>query len=335
MLASLLIDEDVEALSTAAGDGLAAKLALMPLAFPEVQQLIDAGPQGAEAMLAYFQGTPDFESQDDLILMAYALEQIDYFDGLDRLTDFLETNITGDVPAAVSAVTHTARWLLGMPRSPSCAYVASEIEATIDAANAELADSMFGAKRLHPRKGQQKECHREFVLVDANGQALVYPAGHPKGGQPITVGGTIRPATDTVPDATATDESNRVEAGSGTYVNYTDPESGVTYEGKPTRLFNCAGFAFRHFNDGMKWNADPGAWFDALNSAGALETRAERRRGGRGRFCFLLRAGRFAGARRAGSQPVDALRRAGDQRGPLVGVVYGGCGRGVFLRGRV
>ena len=261
---SLMNDPLASMASAFAGDSIAAKRDVMPLLFPELDDLMAAGPTGAEAMLAEFVGNPSFEDDDHLFLLAYALERMDYYPGLDRLVDFLDENITGAVPVTTAEVTHAIRWMVGLPLNESASYQASEIEETIDVARADLAFR----SRVDPAK-LKASCLRQFVLLDANGQPLMYPGTS----TPITVGGNVWPA-----DADASlsaqkvnDEDWRVEHGGGTRVSYTDPISGETFEGRPTKCFNCAGFAFRSFNDGMKWTAAPADWFRALTAADALE----------------------------------------------------------------
>ncbi|MBU0640781.1 MAG: hypothetical protein KKB50_18100 [Planctomycetes bacterium] len=274
-------DENAAAAMKFAGDSMSGVRGVIPELFPHLFELIARDAEVAEEMLKLFDGQPPVEEDSALVLMAYALEQMGYTPGRDRLVSFLQGNITGDVPMTLAAVTHAVRGMLDLPQKESAWYLASEIEETIAAATGTL--TARGRTKL---AGEKKSCWREFVLLGDDGQPLVYPAGHALAGQPITVGGRIQPSDAEVPDKQAGDERYRVEHGEGTYVAYTDPESGVTYEGAPSRLFNCAGFAFRYFNDGMKWTADPAEWFDALNSAGALEKVSSNWSASAGNFVF-------------------------------------------------
>ncbi len=263
----VLADDTVAEASAFAGDGLAAKRALLPQLYPELADLIAAGSEATQAIVAEFSGTPSYLQDDQLFLLAYALEQINDPGGLDPLVRFVDANITGEVPTALAAATHAIRGLLGMASNDTASYLGSEIEETLTAAGFTEA-----ARFIQERGPQFESCWREFVLTDGSGQPLTYPAGHPKAGQRVVVGGTIVSGDTRLPASQSAAESNRVEGGGGSYVTYTDPEhSDVTFEGQPTRRFNCAGFAFRQFNDGLQWNAEPGSWFAALTAVGAIE----------------------------------------------------------------
>ncbi|MFQ5490651.1 MAG: CHAP domain-containing protein [Phycisphaerae bacterium] len=284
-----------------AGDGIAAKRALMPGLFDELDELQNGGSEAAEAMLERFAGERSFEEDEELFLLAYALEQMNYTAGIDRLVTFLEQNITNALPATLAGVTHAVRSMTGMTLSPTFFYHVSDIEETIASAGGGALmklDSVNQDNAGHTKdaglglKGNLKICYREFILQTPDGKDAVWPEGHPQAGQPIKLTGTILPSDATIRPQDDKDERDRVNAGGGTYVDFTDPANpDVTWDGRPNRLFNCAGFAFRRFNDGGKWNAAPANWFSALRTVGAIEPVASDAEAAPGDFVFYFAGG--------------------------------------------
>lgn len=245
-----------------AGDGLQARRVEMSTLLPALEELIAAGPAGRDAMLARFTGQPAAEEDDGLSMLAYALERIADAGVLETLRTFLASNLTGEVPSTLSAVTHAIRSLEGKALQPSAAYLISEMEAT-----AGISDQAAKSARRQQATGKQS-CAREFYLLDASGQRI-----QDQQGNDIRVGGTV--FNPTVNEGFATSSpamklAERVRTEGGAAFDYVDPQSGVTFQGEPTRRFNCAGFAFRHFVGGQQWIADPQRMLQALTDAGLL-----------------------------------------------------------------
>ncbi len=246
------------------GDGQLARRERIPELFPEFAELSAAGSAGASAVLPRFSGQPSAAQDESLSVFALVLETINDRSVVPELVDFLSANATGEVPAALSAVTHAIRRLEGMATDPSAAYLISEIEATIDAAGGASA-KITPTQQLITTK---MSCAREFYLLDANRNRI-----KDANGNDIRVGGTVFNPSVNEGFATSTPGQNlaaRVAAEGGTAFDYTDPQTRVVYQGEPTRRFNCAGFAFRHFVNGRQWIADPGRMFNAFTAADLL-----------------------------------------------------------------
>ncbi len=268
---SLVEEQAVPEAFRYAGDSIAAKRVLMPGLFGQVDDLVAGGSQATEASLSRFDGSPTFDQDEELFLLAYALEQINDPASVGRLVDFLDRNITNALPATLAGVTHAVRSMTGMTLSPTFFYHASDIEETITAARGGSLKATASSDGTRS-KGNLQVCYREFIVKKADGTDAVWPADHPQAGQPIKLSGTILPSDTLIRQQDIDDESARVLAGGGTPVDFTDPNvPGVTWQGEPTRTFNCAGFVFREFNDGANWNAAPSNWFDALRNSDALE----------------------------------------------------------------
>lgn len=264
LVAELKTSESAETLRDV-GDGLSARRERMPELFPELNMLIAAGPHGAAAMLPSFSGRPNIDEDESLSIFAFALEQIGDEGVVPDLVAFLDANTTGEVPSALSAVTHAVRVLEGMSTVPSTAYLISEIEETI----AQLSG---GAGKVRPTQQlvtTKESCNREFYLLDANRNRVKDADGND-----IRVGGTVFNPSVNEGFATSTpgqNLANRVREEGGTAFDYVDPESRVTYQGEPTRRFNCAGFAFRNFVNGRQWTAHPDRMFNAFTDGDLLE----------------------------------------------------------------
>ncbi len=246
------------------GDGLSARRERIPDLFPEVATLINAGADGAAAMLPSFLGQSGIDEDESLSIFAYALERIGDRSVVSDLVAFLDANATGEVPSALSAVTHAVRVLEGMPTVPSSAYLISEIEETI----AALSDGTGKVRPAQQLITTKMSCNREFYLLDENRNRVKDADGND-----IRVGGTVFNPNVNEGFATSTPGQNlaaRVVEEGGTPFDYVDPETRVRYQGEPTRRFNCAGFAFRHFVNGRQWIADPARMFDALTEGIAL-----------------------------------------------------------------
>lgn len=248
------------------GDGLAARRARVATVFPEVETLVAAGTQGAAAVVPRFDGQPDIDADESLFVYAYVLEQVGDASVVPDLVAFLERNATGEVPAALSSATHAVRVLQGSPTDPTAAYLPSEIGETIDSLDGESSKDRFAP--LQQATGAQESCGGEFYLLDANGDRIIDASG-----KEIRVGGTLfNPSVDAgfAASSPGTKLAARVVNEGGTPFDYTDPQSGDTFAGMPSRRFNCAGFAFRHFVGGKQWIADPARMFKALNDASLL-----------------------------------------------------------------
>jgi len=246
------------------GDGLAAKRAAIPESYPMIEDLIAEGDEAAEAMLDKFIGRPSRDSDYHLFLFAYALEQMQYTQGVDRLVTFLEENLTGEVYLSLSAVTHAIRSMTSQPLDSASAYFVSEMEATIQ--NAVMNQSQLIEVRGDNRSKERKSCTKEFVLIDKNGDDLYYPPGHTKKGK-ITFAATLF-SRNTLTDkpSRSLDIFNDVIKGGGIYVN-----GGTEYRGQPTNQLNCAGYVTRHANAGGQWIAHPERLYEAFIAAGAMD----------------------------------------------------------------
>ena len=250
------------------GDGLAARQAAIDELFPQVQQLIDAGDQGAQELLQHFQGAASGDQDIALSIYAYVLGRMNYTAGKGQLAQWLETNITGEVPDACSAVTQALRTMQAdadLAPKDTAYYLFSEMEKTIEAVQ-----GFSFAKRARLAKAPDaKECGREFYLIGADGMRI-----KDANGKDIKVGGTVTdPNVGSGLENTSEGQrkAREITDGGGTYVTGTDAVSGTTFEGYPTKRFNCAGFAFRGFIGGRRWRADPGEMLDRLTAAGLLE----------------------------------------------------------------
>ena len=278
---SHLDDPNVAAELYGVGDGQEARRRAMPVLFPEVQDLIAGGDAAAESVLEKFQGLASGDDDLSLSIYAYVLEQMGGTAAIPQLAEFLDDNITGAVPDTVSAVTHALRVLMADSASPpddTASYLASEIETTL----ADAGSSKYSTWQA--KGGSAGTCLREFYLLDANGDRISDGKG-----DYVKVGGTaVNPADDAgFADNAGKPLGKKVTGEGGTYVSYIDPEtgatirgwkdpeSGVIFEGYPTKRFNCAGYAFRNFNDGQRWLGDPGRMLDSLTKGGALESISE------------------------------------------------------------
>ena len=244
------------------GDSLAAKRAAIPESYPLIDDLIAEGDEAAEAMLKKFTGRPPRDSDYQLFLFAYALEQMQYTQGLDQLATFLEENLTGEVYLSLSAVTHAIRSMTFQPLESSSAYFVSEMEDTIQ--NAGVSQSQMVEVSSDNGTAERKSCTKEFVLIDDNGDDLTYPDGHAKAGQKIIFAATLF-SKNTMPDSLSRDIFDEVINGGGTYVN-----GGTTYQGQPTNQLNCAGYVTRQANGGGQWVAHPERVYEAFKAAGAM-----------------------------------------------------------------
>lgn len=269
-IAEQLATEDSAYSLQSLGDGLAARQAAMAELFPEIQELLDTGDLAGQVLAERFDGVATGDQDAALSIYAYVLAQLGYTTAQDQLSDFLRDNITGEVPDACSAVTHTLRTFLADPDLPpkdSAYYLMSEMEDTI---NATLGYSYY-KKIVTAKAAEAKECGREFYILGADGKRI-----KDANGKDIKVGGTVSdPNASSGFENTALGQKKAKEItdGGGTYVTYTDPQSGTVFEGYPTKRFNCAGFAFREFIGGQRWRADPKDMLNSLgeNGAGLLE----------------------------------------------------------------
>jgi hypothetical protein len=256
------------------GDGLLARRLLIPTRFPEAALLIASGPNGAAAIVNEFQGQASADEDEALSILAFVLELIGDRSVVGPLADFLSNNLTSGVPATLSAVTHAIRVLEGVPAEPTAEYLISELEQTAADFQSASAKTTRAAQLITTKE----TCGREFYLLDANRNRI-----QDANGNDIRVGGTVfNPSVyegfaDTAP---AMRLAARVREEGGMPFDYTAPESRVVFEGEPSRRFNCAGFAFRHFVEGRQWQAHPARMHEALVAAGLLvavdESDAER-----------------------------------------------------------
>lgn len=264
-----LVVEDLKTTASAetlrdVGDGLSARRDRILELFPEVAALIEAGADGVAAMLPSFSGQPGIDEDEALSIFSFALEQIGDRSVVPDLEAFLEANSTGEVPAALSAVTHAIRVLEGMPTVPSTAYLISEVEETL----ALLSDRTGTGESTPQFMTTKRSCNREFYLLDDDHNRI-----QDADGNDIRVGGTVFNPSVNEGFATSTPGQNlaaRVVQEGGTPFDFIDPQSRITYQGEPTRRFNCAGVAFRNFVNGRQWIAHPDRMFDALTEGNAL-----------------------------------------------------------------
>ncbi len=252
-------DDSVEEVLRTPGDGLAAKRDNLTTLYPKVADLIDGGDEAAVQMMTKFGGSPNREHDSQLFLFAYALEQMQYSEGVEDLVTFLEENSTGDVYMSLSAATHAIRGLSGIDQDPTSAYLISEIEKTIEQAGGTSSLSILS------NGSTRTSCTKEFILLDAQGNDLYYPAGHAKAGQLIKFAGTIF-SKNSLTDAMSRSLFDDVVAGGGVYV-----EGGRFYQQQPTNQLNCGGYVTRNANpEGGQWIAHPDRIYEAFIAAGAM-----------------------------------------------------------------
>lgn len=292
LIATLSDSSNAEKLRVA-GDGLASRRSAMSDLFPETQQLITEGSAAGDQIVQKFQGQAVAEDELSLSILAYVLEQINYAQGIPQLVAFVNSNISGIVPDATQAVTHALRVLSAQngiatdsvgPPKDSAYYLADEMEQTA----AALAQPNPAAKTIGRDKAPDAmSCSREFFLIDPSTLAHIKDAN----GNDLKVGGqVINPAADasfaTTPAAQRLQSD--VQAQGGRYDTQVTGGGSTVFVNQPSKRFNCAGFAFRDFNDSKPWVADPQEMLASLTSSGALRELGTLETAQQGDFVFFV-----------------------------------------------
>ncbi len=233
----------------------------LPLLFPQVADLQGGTGDTVAALADAFKDPSGLDQDLELAIFAYALELVGDVSAVPTLKEFLSKNISGEYILAPHFVTRAILVLEGKP-DPSDQtywYSADEMQQAAGIATETQGQALKG----DDLGGGRKSCSRQFVLVGESGEPLYYYDYDGVKRKAIVDG--RRHASDYVPPAMAQNWKDKVSTGGGVYVN-DDPK----FPGSPTAQFNCAGYAFRDFNGGDTWTADPHRWFRVLMGTGAI-----------------------------------------------------------------
>lgn len=232
---------------------------------PEVQALVTGGDDTQAALQDAFSGEASVDDDLALTTYAWALEQRGATGAIATLRTWLAANLAGDAEVAPHVVAHAVFALAGTPDPVGDAYwyVPTDLAAASTGGTTSLADALGpGGQGAGASTERDRACGRQLVLVDGDGEPLYYDDDGIR--RKAVLGGREHTADTLTPDMEAHWRA-MVTDGGGTYV-----DEGEGWVGRPTRRFNCAGYAFRAMNDGRPWTADPGAWFKVLKGVGAL-----------------------------------------------------------------
>ncbi|MFH2063562.1 MAG: hypothetical protein ABIK15_00010 [Pseudomonadota bacterium] len=229
-------------------------------AFPRYPDLLSGGEDAKQYLRNSFTGTPGFEEDIKFVIYALALEELNDTASISTLQTFLHNNINGDLNWASHFITHAIKTLLGDSDLEISGYYSGE---QMQAAAAVSSVQAFSYTRSQTADDQRPSCRRQYVLVDAQGNPLTYVDGNGHTRDAVVYGTEF--STSQIPQEIHDYYTEQVRTGGGTYVN-----DDSMFPGTPSKQFNCAGYAFRNFNNGNRWTSDPSLMFDVLTRTGAL-----------------------------------------------------------------
>ncbi|MBM4397242.1 MAG: hypothetical protein FJ087_16350, partial [Deltaproteobacteria bacterium] len=243
-----------------ASGGAAGLRDAMPARFPALADLSRPDPAIRDALVGQLAGTPRFERDLELAIYAYALERMGDEAAIPGLSRFVTENLNADAWWSLHFATHALLALGGGLAAGDTGFY-SPAEARAAAASGGARSSALAA--VASAADGRPSCAKRYRLVDGDGNPITY----------VDAGGTTRPvavggnefATASVPASVAANYKAEVTGGGGTYVA-DDPE----FPGEPSKQFNCAGYAFRDFNGGKRWTADPADMHAKLVGSGLL-----------------------------------------------------------------
>ena len=238
--------------------GLAGLRAAVEVAFPAVARLVDGGTAARDKMVEAFGGQPPFDDDLKLAIFAFALEKMGEAGPVKTLKAFVAGNLTGDLWWSPHFAVHAIHALSGKPDAADKAWYRLSEQRTASGA------LLLGAA---DDTTTRSSCVRQFLLVDAGGQAVTFPDGATQRNA-VVAGQEF--AASTVPDGVRDGYLAAVAAGGGTYA--TDD---TQFAGVPSKQFNSAGYVFRELNGGRRWVVDPSEAYRSLVGAGALVEVAE------------------------------------------------------------
>lgn len=230
--------------------------------FPEIVDLIGGGPRARDFMLKAFEGTASFSQDMELSIYAYALEFMGDPEVIVPLQAFILNNLNSDLYFALHFVTQTVKTLRGDTDLEDTFYYTGHQMLDVATGQAALTGEYFADSSSGT---PPKSCTRRYVLLDHEGKPIVWTDANGNPHEAFVEGNTYADAY--LPDTLRALFLSSVPTGNGTFV-HDDPE----FSGEPSKLFNCAGYAFRHFNGGKKWTADPTVMHKVLvTQTGLLE----------------------------------------------------------------
>lgn len=255
---------------------------------PEVRALVAGGDAARDFLLEALKGEHGYSRDLSRAIYAAALGEMGDASALVGLRTFVAENLLGDLLWAPHLATDAILKLEGAPRSASGAYSMLQMQAVA------RIDPITGGRQV-TSSGLPLLCGRQYVLVGADGEALTLPNG-----EAAVVHG-VEHWRGRLPDSVRDNYLEAVPGGGGVYVT-DDP----VYPGEPDRRFNCAGYAFRRFNGGQPWTADPAAMFEVLVATGALEVITDEDAAQPGDVVFYYREGQDLPGHVAEVHTVDA-----------------------------
>jgi hypothetical protein len=238
----------------------------LPTTFAGFGALAVSTPAVTAALLDAFSGAPANDADLKLAIFALALEGHVDGAGATRLRAFLKENLTGDLGLAPHFLTHTVARQDGSAGSGETGwYTGFRIHAASEGkgvAGLPLTGEVALAVEA------PKTCKKRWLVLGPDDKPILFV--DPKDGagampKPLAIEGDQH-ADATVPAVTDAHWREQVASGGGAYVN-DDPE----FVGKPSKQFNCGGYAFRELNGGKRWTADPAEIQRTFVAAGVLE----------------------------------------------------------------
>ncbi len=259
-----LESQEVDVELTRHGDGLGPRLdALHRGVVPAVKTLTSAGDRGREVVRDRLAALRGYEHDTALVAYAFAAAATGDREALGALADVVEDGFQSDLFMAPQAATDAIFAILGDARRQSDVfhYSVEEQDAAVAAARANVgsASSKIGS-------GGPESCAVKYVIADASGMPVLRPDGTPISFSCTQFHSFAFPDT---PKGrwSATEQMKDVVNGGGIYV----PE----YDGgKPSKRYNCAGFAFKELSQGQSLDCAVADVLQALTDAGALRAKS-------------------------------------------------------------
>ena len=230
---------------------------------PELEALVRGGPGARGAIIARLDAAPAFERDLELALLVYALGESGDTTALPVALGFLSRSIAADLKLAPGAAAEAAVRLSGRAdlRQPNLWYDGIEMEDVLAA---------LGAAPV-VRGGFQR-----YVVRKPDGSPYTIPG---PGGRavPLTISGRVFTNPE-LPDHLVEQQRDNVAQGGGTYVTSSP-------YGRPSKHFNCVGWATRHLNGDSPWVPDVSDVWNDFSAAGLFEETSDPQPGD---LCFFF-----------------------------------------------
>jgi hypothetical protein len=250
------------------GDGLGPRLAYLDsgsLGF--VDALVDGGDDARSEMELELVLGFDYPSDAKLLVYAYALQRIGDPASLDALADFVDYNVGGDLYLAPQAATHAIFALLGSSSldTDTYDYDLLEMRAAVDGARASATGS--GTAKQAVGSGSGISCHVRYLLVDDANNPITYVDATGNTVHATLKGEVYLGDPVALPEKKVASDMADVTQNGGVYVPAFDG-------GRPSRRYNCAGFAFRELQPATSFTAFAETVFQTMTRSGLLREKS-------------------------------------------------------------